>query len=81
MDQSIELTKKEYDLLSYLILNKNKVLDRLQLTEHIWGEFFEDDFDSNYIDVHIKNIRKKLGKFEDKKWIKTVRGIGYKFEL
>ncbi|MES0447189.1 MAG: winged helix-turn-helix domain-containing protein, partial [Desulfobacterales bacterium] len=55
-----DLTKKEYKLLSYLVLNKNRVLDRLQLTEHIWGEFFEDDYDSNYIDVHIKNIRKKL---------------------
>ena len=78
---SIDLTKKEYKLLSYLVLNKNRVLDRLQLTEHIWGEFFEDDFDSNYIDVHIKNIRKKLSAFDNSNWIKTVRGIGYKFEL
>lgn len=78
-DTVIELTKKEYDLFSYLILNKNRVLDRLQLTEHIWGNFFEEDFDSNYIDVHIKNIRKKLSKFDDHNWIKTVRGIGYKF--
>lgn len=75
----IDLTKKEYDLLRYLVLNKNRVLDRLQLTEHIWGEFFEDDFDSNYIDVHIKNIRKKMAKFDETKWIKTLRGIGYKF--
>jgi DNA-binding response OmpR family regulator len=75
----IELTKKEYDLLNYLIINKNRVLDRLQLTEHIWGDFFEDDFDSNYIDVHIKNIRKKMAKFDETKWIKTLRGIGYKF--
>ena len=80
-DQNIDLTKKEYKLLSYLVLNKNRVLDRLQLTEHIWGEFYEDDYDSNYIDVHIKNIRKKLSAFDDSNWIKTVRGIGYKFEL
>lgn len=78
-DIAIELTKKEYDLLSYLILNKNRILDRMQLTEHIWGNFFEEDFDSNYIDVHIKNVRKKLSKFDDHNWIKTVRGIGYKF--
>lgn len=77
----IDLTKKEYDLLSYLVMNKNRVLDRMQLTEHIWGDFYEDDFDSNYIDVHIKNIRKKLQKFDDASWIKTLRGIGYKFEL
>jgi len=77
--EAINLTKKEYDLLRYLVLNKNRVLDRLQLTEHIWGDFFEDDFDSNYIDVHIKNIRKKMAKFDETKWIKTLRGIGYKF--
>jgi DNA-binding response OmpR family regulator len=79
-DQSVDLTKKEYKILSYLVLNKNRVLDRLQLTEHVWGVFFEDDYDSNYIDVHIKNIRKKLAKFDDTIRIKTVRGIGYKFE-
>lgn len=80
-DHGLDLTKKEYKLLSYLVLNKNRILDRLQLTEHIWGEFFEDDYDSNYIDVHIKNIRKKLAEFDDTNWIKTVRGIGYKFEI
>jgi DNA-binding response OmpR family regulator len=77
---TVNLTKKEYDLLSYLILNKGRVLDRLQLVEHIWGSFYEDDFDSNYIDVHIKNIRKKLGEFDQSNYIKTVRGLGYKFE-
>lgn len=76
----VNLTKKEYDLLSYLVLNKGRVLDRLQLVEHIWGSFYEDDFDSNYIDVHIKNIRKKLGEFDPENRIITVRGLGYKFE-
>jgi DNA-binding response OmpR family regulator len=79
-DTPVNLTKKEYDLLSYLILNKGRILDRLQLVEHIWGSFYEDDFDSNYIEVHIKNIRKKLGEFDQTNWIKTVRGLGYKFE-
>ena len=64
-----------------MILNKNRVLDRLQLTEHIWGSFFEEDYDSNYVDVHIKNLRKKLQYFDETNWIKTIRGIGYKFEL
>ncbi|MBU8893806.1 MAG: response regulator transcription factor [Bacteroidales bacterium] len=80
-EDGVDLTKKEYKLLSYLVLNKNRILDRLQLTEHIWGDFFEDDYDSNYIDVHIKNIRKKLSAFDKTDWIKTVRGIGYKFEI
>ena len=74
----IELTRKEFDLLSYLLLHKNRVLNRMQLSEHIWGSFADDDYDSNYIDVHIKNIRKKLGAYGQVEWLETVRGIGYK---
>ncbi|MDD3860316.1 MAG: response regulator transcription factor [Bacteroidales bacterium] len=80
-NQIIELTAKEFKLLNYLVLNKNRVLDRMQLMEHVWGDFFEEDYDSNYIDVHIKNIRKKLLAYDPKQWIKTLRGVGYKFEL
>ncbi len=75
------LTKKEFDLLNYLVLHKNKVLTRLQLTEHIWGELLEDDYASNYIDVHIKNLRKKLAAYGDAEWLNTVRGIGYKVTI
>jgi DNA-binding response OmpR family regulator len=74
----IDLTRKEFDLLSYLLLHKNRVLNRMQLSEHIWGSFVDDDYDSNYIDVHIKNIRKKLGAFGAVEWLETVRGVGYK---
>jgi len=74
----IELTRKEYDLLSYLLLHKNRVLTRMQLSEHIWGTFADDDYDSNYIDVHIKNIRKKLSVYGPVEWLETVRGVGYK---
>jgi DNA-binding response OmpR family regulator len=76
--QEVELTRKEFDLLSYLLLHKNRVLTRMQLSEHIWGSFADDDYDSNYIDVHIKNIRKKLSIFGPVEWLETVRGVGYK---
>ncbi|WP_276360329.1 response regulator transcription factor [Daejeonella sp. H1SJ63] len=76
--KEIELTRKEYDLLSYLLLHKNRVLTRMQLSEHIWGTFADDDYDSNYIDVHIKNIRKKLSVYGPVEWLETVRGVGYK---
>jgi DNA-binding response OmpR family regulator len=76
--QEVELTRKEFDLLSYLLLHKNRVLTRMQLSEHIWGSFADDDYDSNYIDVHIKNIRKKLSTFGSVEWLETVRGVGYK---
>lgn len=80
-EKEINLTKKEFDLLSYLVLNKNRVLTRLQLIEHIWGNLLEDDFESNYIDVHIKNLRKKLSPFADVDWLETVRGVGYRISL
>jgi len=76
----IDLTRKEFDLLSYLLLHKNRVLTRMQLSEHIWGSFADDDYDSNYIDVHIKNIRKKLGTAGPTEWLETVRGVGYKIK-
>jgi DNA-binding response OmpR family regulator len=78
---NINLTKKELDILTYLLLHKNRVLTRLQLSEHIWGNILEDDYDSNYIDVHIKNIRKKLGAHADVGWLETVRGLGYKINV
>lgn len=77
----ISLTRKEFDVLHYLMLNRNKVLTRLQLAEHIWGNILEDESESNYIDVHIKNIRKKLGAYEEPDWIETVRGIGYRVNV
>lgn len=77
-EQQIELSRKEFDLLSYLLLNKNRVLTRVQLCEHIWGSFAGDDYDSNYIDAHIKNIRKKLNAYAGTEWLETVRGVGYR---
>jgi len=74
----ILLTKKEFDILVYLVLHKNKVLTRVQLTEHIWGDVLEENYDSNYVDVHIKNLRKKLAAHASADWIETARGIGYR---
>lgn len=68
-EQEIKLTKKEFDLLNYLVMHKNRVLTRLQLMEHIWGNLLEDDFESNYIDVHIKNLRKKLSAYAEVDWL------------
>jgi DNA-binding response OmpR family regulator len=76
--EEINLSRKEFDLLSYLLLHKNRVLTRVQLSEHIWGTFVNDDYDSNYIDAHIKNIRKKLNYHASTDWLETVRGVGYR---
>ena len=77
--QSIVLTRKEYDILNFLLLNKNKVVTRLQISEHIWGDIIEENYNSNYIDVHIKNLRKKLAPFIEGNFLETVRGIGFRF--
>ncbi len=72
----VELTPKEYDLLFYLIENKNIALSRDKLLADIWGyDFFGDD---RTIDTHIKNLRNALGDYRD--FIVTLRGVGYKFE-
>lgn len=76
--KEVDLTKKEYDLLQYLVLNQNKVLTRHQLYEHIWGNMLDDQYDSNFIDVHIKNLRRKLNFFAPSPWLETVRGVGYR---
>ncbi len=75
----ITLTRKEYDILSFLILNKNRVVTRLQISEHIWGDIIEENYNSNYIDVHIKNLRKKLAEYIEGEFLETVRGIGFQF--
>ncbi len=72
----INLTPKEYELLLYLVENKNIVLTREQLLSSIWGyDFYGDD---RTIDTHVKTLRSRLGKYRD--FIKTVRKVGYKFE-
>lgn len=72
----VDLTPKEYDLLFYLVENKNIALSRDKLLSDIWGyDFFGDD---RTIDTHIKNLRNNLGPY--RYYIVTLRGVGYKFE-
>jgi len=74
--QKIDLTPKEYDLLFYLVENKNIALSRDKLLQDVWGyDFFGDD---RTIDTHIKNLRNNLGPYRN--MIVTLRGVGYKFE-
>jgi two-component system, OmpR family, response regulator ResD len=74
--EKVELTPKEYELLFYLVKNKNIALSRDKLLSDIWGyDFFGDD---RTIDTHIKNLRNNLGPYRD--FIVTLRGVGYKFE-
>ncbi|MEF9919033.1 MAG: response regulator transcription factor [Eubacterium sp.] len=74
-DKKISLTLKEYELLLYLAINKNKVLTRDQLLDEIWG--YEYYGETRTVDVHIRYLRKKI-EDEHQKYIETVRGVGYR---
>ncbi|MFN8357718.1 MAG: response regulator transcription factor [Spirosomataceae bacterium] len=77
--QEIILTRKEYDLLIYLISNKNRVLTKESIAEHLWGDDADlmDNFD--FIYTHIKNLRKKLLDKGCPDYLRSVYGVGYKF--
>lgn len=73
----IDLTPKEYELLKYFMQNKNIALSRDTILSNIWGyDFYGDE---RTVDTHVKTLRNNLGKYRDN--IKTVRGMGYKFEV
>jgi DNA-binding response OmpR family regulator len=74
--ETINLTPKEFSLLEFLLYNRNRAISRFNLAEHVWGEAFDPFTMSNNIDVHIKNLRKKINDVSGE-LIVTVRGIGY----
>lgn len=76
--ESLSFPPKELELLYFLAENKNQVFTREQLLDKIWG--YEYVGDSRTVDVHIKRIREKLNKNDENWSIKTVHGVGYKFE-
>ena len=76
--ESLSFPPKELELLYFLAENKNQVFTREQLLDKIWG--YEYVGDSRTVDVHIKRIREKLNKGDENWSIKTVHGVGYKFE-
>ncbi|WP_316811098.1 response regulator transcription factor [Pedobacter heparinus] len=79
--QRINLTNKEFEIFNYLVLNKNRVISRANLTEHVWGDILEVNSDSNFVDVHVKNLRKKLTAHAAIDWFETVRSIGYRINF
>jgi len=71
----VSLTQKEFSLLEYLVVNKDKVCTRNEIIEDVWNIHFE--YDTGVIDVFINSLRKKLNLKKEEDYIKTVRGIGY----
>jgi DNA-binding response OmpR family regulator len=75
----VPLTKKEYELLLYFISNKNKVISKNAIAEHLWGDDMDLADNYDFIYTHIKNLRQKLFLAEKHEYIKSVYGMGYKF--
>jgi DNA-binding response OmpR family regulator len=78
-DKPVELTQKEYELLLFLLTNKNRVITKQSIAEYLWGDYVDalDSFDFVY--QHIKNLRKKILQAGGSDYIQTVYGLGYKF--
>ena len=75
--KELKLTQKEFALLEYFMRNPDRVIDRDELLSHLW-DFNYTSFFSNAVDVHIKNLRKKIDDEKDKRILETVRGVGYR---
>ena len=77
--EKLDLTKKEYDILLYFMVNRNKLITRESIAEHVWGDniSYADNYD--FIYSHIKNIRKKIELRNGRNYLHNIYGIGYKF--
>lgn len=78
-DNPIDLTPKEYDLLLYFTSNKNRVLSKQNIAEHLWGDYVDQLDNLDFVYQHIKNLRKKLMNAGCADYIESVYSIGYKF--
>ena len=80
-NEQVDLTRKEYDLLLYFVGNKNKVISKNAIAEHLWGDNMDIADNYDFIYTHIKNLRKKLMQKGCPDYIKSVYGMGYKFSI
>ena len=76
----LELTKKEFHLLLYFLVNKNRVLTRQSIAEHLWGDYTDNLSNFDFVYQHVKNLRKKIIAAKGNEYIGTVYGLGYKFD-
>ena len=79
-NQTLDLTQTEYNLLRYLALNQNRTVTRIALAEHVWGDRIDDRMSLDFINSHIKNLRKKIKDATGHDYIKTIYGMGYRIK-
>lgn len=80
-EKTVNLTPKEYELLLYFSSNKNHVLSKQTIAEHLWGDYVDHLENLDFVYQHIKNLRKKLENAGADDYIESVYGIGYKFKV
>ncbi|MFN8437217.1 MAG: response regulator transcription factor [Cytophagales bacterium] len=78
-NQDAQITGKEFDILLFLITNKNKVISKNSIAEHVWGDFIERLDSVDFLYTHIKNLRKKMTSMGCGDYIKSIYSVGYKF--
>lgn len=78
-DTVLDVTRKEFDLLLYFVVNKNRVLSRQSIAAHLWGDYTDNLANFDFVYQHVKNLRKKISAVEGTDYIETVYGLGYKF--
>ena len=78
--EPLPLTTKEFAILEFLLHNRGRAISRFTLAEHVWGDDFDPFSMSNFIDVHMSNLRRKLHSPERDPIIKSIRGVGYLIE-
>ncbi|MEQ8472467.1 MAG: response regulator transcription factor [Marinoscillum sp.] len=79
-DQLLDLTRKEFEMIQYLLLNQNRVLTKQSIAEHLWGDYMDTADSFDFVYQHIKNLRKKVAQAKGNDYIQTVYGVGYKFK-
>lgn len=79
--KQIVLTRKEYELLLYFIVNKNRVLSKNAISSHLWGDYMDGYGSHDFIYTHVKNLRKKLLQAGSAEYIHSIYGVGYKFSF
>lgn len=77
-EKEVELNRKEFDVLVYLVTNKNRLVNKSALAEHVWGDYIDEVNSFDFIYSQIKNLRKKLKDHEAEVEIQAIYGVGYK---
>lgn len=80
-DEKVLLTAKEFDLLLFFVMNKNRVVSKNTIAEHLWGDDSDQMDSHDFIYVHLRNLKKKLAEKGCKDYIQNIYGIGYNFNL